>query len=75
MPKLILSAFSDEYAENLKEQCQALNGFGIEYMEMRGVNGKNISALSDTVELARPGISRGYGAPAALVENMSVAGK
>lgn len=47
MSKLIVSAFSDEYADGLKEQCQALNGFGIEYMEMRGVNGKNISALSN----------------------------
>ena len=27
MAKLILSAFSDEYADGLKEQCQALNGF------------------------------------------------
>ena len=26
MAKLILSAFSDEYADGLKEQCQALNG-------------------------------------------------
>ena len=46
MAKLILSAFSDEYADGLKEQCQALNGFGIEYMEMRGVNGKNVSTLT-----------------------------
>ena len=43
---LILSAFSDEYADGLEEQCQALNGFGIEYMEMRGVNGKNVSTLT-----------------------------
>lgn len=46
MAKLILSAFSDEYADGLREQCQALNGFGIEYMEMRGVNGKNVSTLT-----------------------------
>ena len=46
MATLKLSAFSDEYAENLKEQCQALNAFGIEYMEIRGVNGKNVSALT-----------------------------
>ena len=45
MAKLILSAFSDEYADGLIEQCQALNGFGIQYMEMRGVNGKNVSTL------------------------------
>jgi len=46
MVKLTVSAFSDEYADGLKEQCQALNGFGIEYMEMRGVNGKNVSTLT-----------------------------
>lgn len=46
MAKLILSAFSDEYADGLKEQCEALNGFGIGYTEMRGVNGKNVSALT-----------------------------
>lgn len=46
MANLILSAFSDEYAESLQEQCAALNGFGIGYMEMRGVNGKNVSTLT-----------------------------
>ena len=46
MAKLIISAFSDEYADSLQEQCQALNGFGISYMEMRGVNGKNVSTLT-----------------------------
>lgn len=47
MAKLILSAFSDEYSENLEKQCKALNGFGIAYMEMRGVDGKNVSVLSE----------------------------
>ncbi len=46
MAKLRLAAFSDEYADGLEEQCKALNGFGIEYMEMRGVNGKNVSTLT-----------------------------
>ncbi len=48
MANLILSAFSDEYADDLVEQCKALSGFGIEYMEMRGVDGKNVSTLSKT---------------------------
>ena len=43
MNKLILSAFADEYADGLKEQCEALNKFGIGYIELRGVNGKNVS--------------------------------
>lgn len=47
MNKLILSAFADEYADNLKEQCEALNKFGIEYIELRGVNGKNVSVLTE----------------------------
>lgn len=46
MAKLTLSAFADEYADGLKEQCQALNGFGIGYIELRGVDGKNVSALT-----------------------------
>ena len=46
MNKLILSAFADEYADSLKEQCEALNKFGIENIELRGVNGKNVSALT-----------------------------
>ena len=46
MAKLIWSAFSDEYSQDLVEQCKALNGFGIGYMEARGVNGKNISTLT-----------------------------
>ena len=47
MNKLILSAFADEYADDLKEQCEALNKFGIEYIELRGVNGKNVSVLTE----------------------------
>ena len=46
MNKLILSAFADEYADSLKEQCEALNKFGIENIELRGVNGKNVSVLT-----------------------------
>ena len=48
MNKLILSAFADEYADDLKEQCEALNGFGIENIELRGVNGKNVSVLTSS---------------------------
>ena len=47
MNKLILSAFADEYADGLKEQCEALNKFAIEYIELRGVNGKNVSVLTE----------------------------
>lgn len=47
MNKLILSAFADEYADSLKEQCEALNKFGFCYIELRGVNGKNVSVLTE----------------------------
>ena len=46
MAKLTLSAFSDEYAESFLEQVKALNNFGINYMEIRGVDGKNVSTLT-----------------------------
>ena len=48
MNKLILSAFADEYADSLKEQCEALNKFGFCYIELRGVNGKNVSVLTSS---------------------------
>ena len=45
MPDFILSAFADEYARDFREQCEALCRFGIDHMELRFVNGKNISRL------------------------------
>lgn len=54
MAKLILSAFSDEYSADFVQQCKALNDFQIGYMEIRGVNGKNVSTLSkDEVKEAK----------------------
>lgn len=46
MRRFFVCAFSDEYVDGLEEQCRALNGFDIQYMEMRGVNGKNVSVLT-----------------------------
>lgn len=42
-----ISGFSDEIAESVKEQFEALNRLGIGYFEPRGIDGKNISSLSD----------------------------
>ena len=42
-----LSGFSDEISENIITQFEVLNKLGIKYFEPRGVDGKNISALSD----------------------------
>lgn len=61
MANLVLSAFADEYADGLKEQCEALNNFGIGYMEMRGVNGKNVSALSTAEAKTAKEILNDYG--------------
>lgn len=41
--KLILSAFADEAGATLAEQIAALSENNIPYIELRGVNGKNIS--------------------------------
>ena len=45
MAKYLLGAFSDEYSSEIVEQVKALNEYGIGYMEVRGVNGKNVSVL------------------------------
>lgn len=46
MSLYILSAFADEYAASAREQLQALCRFGIGHVELRGVDGKNISSLT-----------------------------
>ncbi len=45
MGSLKISAFADEYADSLEEQLQALVQFGIANIEIRFLNGKNISVL------------------------------
>lgn len=44
--KFVLSAFSDEYNANFERQLEGLSQNGINCMEIRGVDGKNISVLS-----------------------------
>lgn len=61
MAKLITSAFADEYSADLSEQCEALNRFGIEYLEMRGVNGKNVSVLTEQEVAEAKKMLDGYG--------------
>lgn len=46
MAKFILSAFADEYSPNFDEQIEGLKLNGLNYMEIRGVDGKNISAVT-----------------------------
>ncbi|MBQ8815197.1 MAG: sugar phosphate isomerase/epimerase [Lachnospiraceae bacterium] len=42
-----ISGFSDEIAEAVEVQFQVLNKLGIRYFEPRGIDGKNISLLSE----------------------------
>lgn len=42
-----LSGFSDEIASDIKTQFEVLNKLGIKSFEPRGINGKNISELTD----------------------------
>lgn len=42
-----ISGFSDEISENVLIQFEVLKKLGISYFEPRGINGKNISELSD----------------------------
>lgn len=42
-----ISGFSDEIAVEVDTQFQVLNKLGIRYFEPRGIDGKNISALSE----------------------------
>lgn len=44
--KFVLSAFSDEYSPDFGRQLEGLRINGIHNMEIRGVDGKNVSALN-----------------------------
>lgn len=46
MSKPILSAFADEYKKDFDGQLEGLNSFGINYMELRFVNGTNVAMLT-----------------------------
>lgn len=47
MAELKLSAFSDEYADRFEDQLAAMRRFGIQYIELRHADGKNVSALTE----------------------------
>lgn len=54
MGNIKISAFSDEYADSLEEQLEGMKGFGIDHIELRFVDGKNVSALTkDEVQEAK----------------------
>ncbi len=47
MKNIKTSGFSDEIDSNINIQFQVLKKLGIEYFEPRGINGKNISEITD----------------------------
>lgn len=47
MRNLLITAFADEYSASFEEQLQALRGFDIGYIELRHLDGKNISLLGE----------------------------
>ena len=59
--KFTLSGFSDEIDEMIPVQFAHLKKLGIRYFEPRGINGKNISALSDEEVLALKKEMNDYG--------------
>jgi len=46
MAKFELSAFTDEYSQDMSEQIKGMLKNGIKYTELRGVNEKNVSELN-----------------------------
>ena len=46
MAKFELSAFTDEYSQDMSEQIKGMLANGIKYTELRGVNGKNVSEIT-----------------------------
>ena len=55
MAKFIISGFADEIDDSLEKQMETLKELGIKYIEMRGVNGKNLCdyKAEDTREIKR----------------------
>jgi len=62
MDRFILSAFADEIDTDLKKQMDVLKQHGIRYIEMRGVNGKNLVeySLNEVREIKQKLDERGF---------------
>ena len=46
MAEFVLSAFADEYSPKFDEQIEGMKLNGVKYMEIRGVDGKNIANIT-----------------------------
>lgn len=62
MSKFTLSAFADEIDQNLKTQMDVLDDHGIKHIEMRGVNGKNLTSctIDEVKEIKKQMDDRGF---------------
>ena len=62
MSKFILSAFADEIDPNLEIQMDVLDEHGIKFIEMRGVNGKNLTqySINEVKEIKKRLDERGF---------------
>ncbi len=62
MSKFILSAFADEIDSELNTQMDVLDEHGIKFIEMRGVNGKNLTqySLDEVREIKKQMDARGF---------------
>ncbi|HHY81249.1 MAG TPA: sugar phosphate isomerase/epimerase [Clostridiales bacterium] len=60
--KFYLSAFADEIDPSLDVQMDVLDHFGIKHIEMRGVNGKNLTeySLDEVRDIKRQLVKRGF---------------
>lgn len=47
MKQIRLSAFSDEYATDFHRQIEGMRNFGIDFVELRHLDGKNVSLLTN----------------------------
>ena len=62
-----ISGFSDEISANTTEQFEALNRLGISYFEPRGIDGTNISSLTDEEAYALKAKMDSYGIKASSI--------
>ena len=62
MYKFTLSAFADEIDSDLKVQMEVLDQHGIKFIEMRGVNGQNLTSctLDQVREIKKQLDERGF---------------
>ena len=61
MGEFVLSAFADEYSEHFSEQLSGLQSFGIDHIEVRHIDGKNISVLKEGEVKEAKKMLDGYG--------------